>query len=384
VAKVALQTDETCYLAHLHVHKSECQQPYYVLRIELEPQYFLDPRVYRILSCPSRASFLALHAAIAIAFGWTDTASGSPGWEFVVYQKDGSVRERIQATKRNEQGIETLASNTTLYSVLENPRNPIHQVEGKGFMGYEYHFCPGEDWHHSIFFLRRELLDFSTGSGIFHCIKGEGRGCAEGVGGPQDWVRLLGAYDEGERNMEQRAIIEWYEGPGMNKENSWGLLGSFRLMWDNAKVNAVLPELYLHPRLDNELLERNRSILLISLDPQASFNRKYRKVVAQLLSRTTRVREVTTMASAMFQLSRGHVYRAVIVTDPAIFNIYFDPLHRRLVEYVRSSVQDTAVIFGFRCGSVVDSSVVRLMNDAFINIWELNWAVAIASSIHFL
>src|SRR4051812_35739924 len=59
-----------CQAQDWPTHKTSCKRPNYVLTVDLCPEYINAPRVRRTLSCPATATFLQLHHALQIAFGW--------------------------------------------------------------------------------------------------------------------------------------------------------------------------------------------------------------------------------------------------------------------------------------------------------------------------
>lgn len=91
--------NKDCQAAAWPFHKANCKRPNYIFKVHLCPNHIKDPAVVRVLSVPATASFHALHTALQIAFGWTNTHS----YDFSVKDPSfnaGGIAEHMQRMAR--------------------------------------------------------------------------------------------------------------------------------------------------------------------------------------------------------------------------------------------------------------------------------------------
>jgi Plasmid pRiA4b ORF-3-like protein len=366
-AEISLHTGAQCQKEDWPAHKAGCRRQNYILRVDLHPEAITNPRITRTLSCPATATFAALHQALLVAFGWSNTHL----YDFDVFGHDDVTGHdsrfslRVPIFKITD--LETVdddfsfgmpappnrdSSKVKLFTVLEDPK-----TRGKNIV-YNYDF--GDGWEHIITCTGR--TDSTT---CFVCLGGEGHGCAEDVGGYRGWQELLRAYDAQNQTRDQKERIAWFEKFASNKDPR-GLRGEMRWRWDQDRINAVLRELDNPTRAARP--SNSHSALLISLDKKAFFDEMYSEVIAELRSKVG-VTEVTHIASAMHHLSKPKKYAAVVVTDPAVMEDDFIAIQEKLVDYAYAG---GTVVLGFHFSSFAQPDKLCRF---FKNSWALNWKV---------
>ncbi|KAF5871365.1 putative u1biquitin-specific peptidase protein [Botrytis fragariae] len=348
-----------CATKDWQTHKKSCKRQNFILRVDLCPRYLINPRVTRTLSCPATATFADLHDALQISFGWKnchlhefEVLSHS---EFIGYKSSFSPGAALLLISpdilegKNQEEKDKCSSNTVLYQILDG-----ELTRGKTML-YRYDF--GDDWEHIMVCGGR-----ADPSVNFELLGGEGHGCAEDVGGPSGWIKLLEAYDSNNPTKDQRQTIDWFEEEAHNKD-SYGLRGAAKYTWDKEKLNIALKE------LDTSSLSGDAlSILLVSLGKEYWFDGMYVDVIAKLRSKTT-VREVTDSISAMKHVRNAiQNYLAIIVTDAVFMLPTYLAINRELIEYVKSG---GTVIFGFMIANLAEPPTFEKYFSS--SGWGLNW-----------
>lgn len=192
------------------------------MKIDLEPKVIKKPRITHTISCPASATFEDPHDAIQIAFEWT----GMHLHQFWIHEKVPRSRypksTMILCDKNSSILEEDHAKDTSAYR--------LHQIFDNDKIGpreviYEYDL--GDPWRHYITCTKRE-----EPTKHFVCLRGQGRPCAEDVGGCCGWLEMLEAFDAESPTEEQIERMDWY---GLDD-----LLGNGRWQWDKDAVNQGL------------------------------------------------------------------------------------------------------------------------------------------------
>ncbi|GAB1310707.1 MYND-type domain-containing protein [Madurella fahalii] len=254
-------------------HKNSCSRPNYILEVQLDPDYIRDPPVNRTLSCPANATFLQLHKALQVAFGWSGvhlfefTASNpdfkpaaQPGWFF---KAGGSIArgqedadEDVDAPKPEKRPVtypphyllritdpedewdtsfedpDTVVRNSSricLWQIFDN------ESYRRGNILYNYDF--GDGWEHKITVKGRD-----TATDHFVCLSGSGHPVAEDVGGHYGWEELKKAYRTANPDEHQLERRRWYERAAMNGDRR-GLAGDIPNEWNKRVVNDELEQM---------------------------------------------------------------------------------------------------------------------------------------------
>ncbi|KAF7944192.1 hypothetical protein EAE96_010594 [Botrytis aclada] len=322
-----------CQAKDWPTHKATCRRQNYILKVDLFPRHFTNPRISRTLSCPATASFADLHDALQVAFDWKNCHL----YDFEVLDNNETMGSEHRLVMKpvlfKITDLDTLDADgdqakesrrTKLYQILDGAR-----TRGKT-IHYMYDF--GDGWEHVI--TCSERADSTT---KFVVLGGEGHGCAEDVGGYGGWVDLIAAYESDEPTEGQRHLMSWFENEAHNKDPR-GLRGAAKYTWDKDRINAILEE------FDTSKLPGHfGSILLVSLAKESFFDQMYASALTQLRSKTT-IKEVTYGASAMKCIEESHNFGAIIVTDAAIMEFEFNTISQKLVEYAKAG---GVLIFGF-------------------------------------
>ncbi|KAF7921056.1 uncharacterized protein EAE97_011324 [Botrytis byssoidea] len=321
-------------------HKAACRRQNYILKVDLFPRHFTNPRISRTLSCPTTASFADLHNALQVAFDWKNCHL----YDFEVLDHNETMGSEHRLVMKpmlcKITDLDTLDSDsdpakdskrTKLYQILDGERTTGKTIH------YMYDF--GDGWEHVITCSGR--ADPTTN---FVVLGGEGHGCAEDVGGYSGWVDLLAAYESDEPTEHQRHLMSWFENEAHNKDPR-GLRGAARYAWDKDRINAILNELDT-----SKLPGHPTSILLVSLAKESWFDQMYASVLTELRSKTM-IKEVTDGASAMKCIEETQKFGTIIVTDAAIMEPEFVAISRKLVEYAKAR---GILIFGFLLSSLTE------------------------------
>ncbi|KAK0637566.1 Uncharacterized protein DIS24_g10687 [Lasiodiplodia hormozganensis] len=233
---------KACQAAHWPAHQPFCKRPNYILDVCICPGEITNPVVKRTLSCPSTATFLELHYALQLAFGWTDTHN----WDFCV--KDPAYKPRAfnlmdhirrSGIRDRRQLAELQGEDTSVYDaqMAAEPRQFLLRIKSlpgmiyprtDAMFGDEAHAHPrtrekpankvklwevldkepykgqnlvytydfGDGWDHSITIAGRQ-----PAISAFTCTYGEGRCPFEDAGGPERWQEL-------KRNIRARTCTE--------------------------------------------------------------------------------------------------------------------------------------------------------------------------------
>ncbi|KAK6086582.1 ser thr protein phosphatase family protein [Seiridium cupressi] len=265
--KTTVYCGRECQAADWPKHNPFCKADNYILRIHLCPTEITNPPIWRTLSCPATASFVALHNAIQAAFGWVDNHC----YDFVVKDPNadhslptdlaavvsslGRISHdpsqdygerlnhlRIVPWKPNErQGpkgwmFPDAASNSrrvhSRTPELSARKTKLSKVfENANWKGcpFQYLYDFGDHWDHMI-----EVVGREAATKHFVCKEGGGHGPAEDVGSDQGWNALIKAYRAATPSEEQRSKMRWYESMCPNgdaaglrgRENEWDLQNS--------------------------------------------------------------------------------------------------------------------------------------------------------------
>lgn len=252
-------------------HKKDCRAENYVLEVKLYPEEIVDPPVTRTLSCPAAATFMELHEALQVAFGWASThtfdfkikdpnAEQPPELSIVDYiarmqASYGQGPEQEPGPKQNflriiqyavppaggrgaidmihngsrvhPQTPEVAASKVRLGKILEQYKgSPIE---------YEYDF--GDCWEHQI-----SVVGRAAATEVFVCTGGEGHYVAEDVGHLNGWKRLKEAYRTRRPNKEQRESMHWFERQASNADPR-GLGNERDRLFDREGINFRLAKM---------------------------------------------------------------------------------------------------------------------------------------------
>lgn len=211
-----------CQESDWESHKRDCKRQNYLLRVQLSPNYIVDPPIFRTLSCPAKASFEEFHDALQIAFGWASAHC----YDFKVSDSSNPYLLRIVDELADDVFEEKESSKVRLFQVFDDP-----QYRGLP-MEYEYDF--GDSWSHDI-----KLVERKDATQFFLCTDGEGHGCAEDVGGPRGWGNLKAAYRASHPTREQQERMKWYEDFASNSDAD-GLGGGRERVWSKEQINRDL------------------------------------------------------------------------------------------------------------------------------------------------
>jgi hypothetical protein len=248
------------------------------LEVKLAPGCIVDPPVTRTLSCPAAASFLDLHKALQVAFGWASThtfdfkikdlnakpppklnlmdhiakmaaqdranfealKSGRPApeqdkgprqnflriiqWSVPPMGLQGGVDMMHNDSRVHPETPEVGAANVKLGKILEQHKGAPIQ--------YEYDF--GDSWEHEVTVVGR-----ATATEVFLCTGGEGHGVAEDVGSYRGWQNLKKAYRTQRPTKEQKDKMRWFETQASNADPQ-GLANGRDRFFDRDAVNFKL------------------------------------------------------------------------------------------------------------------------------------------------
>ncbi|KAF7888964.1 hypothetical protein EAF00_009264 [Botryotinia globosa] len=280
-----------CQIKDWPIHKAKCRRGNYILKVDLCPRHFTNPRISRTLTCPATASFADLHIALQAAFEWKNNHL----YDFEVLDHNNTMGSGHEYVKQpvlcKLTSLDTFyGGGFNTYPVEDSKHTKLYQIlDGRLTSGKTIHYIYdfGDGWEHVITCAGR--ADQTT---KFVVLGGGGHGCVEDVGGLTRWINLIAAYESDEPTEEQRNLMSWFENKAHNKDPR-GLRGVAKYAWDKDRINATLET------LDNSYLSGHfTSILLVSLAKELWFDLMYASALAQLRSRAT-IREVTDGASAM-------------------------------------------------------------------------------------
>ncbi|KAL1643523.1 hypothetical protein SLS58_004883 [Diplodia intermedia] len=220
-----------CQTAHWPTHQPSCKRPNYIIEAWMCPGEITNPAVKRTLSCPSTATFLELHYALQLAFGWTDTHD----WDFCVKDRTYKPQKfnlldhiRVSGIRDRRGLAELTGEDTSAYDaqMAAEPRKFLLRLKSLPGMGYRrteayfgdearahprtsekpanklklwqvletepykgqeciYNYDFGDNWDHHIKIKGREAA-----TSTFTCTGGEGARPFEDAGGPQGWKEL--------------------------------------------------------------------------------------------------------------------------------------------------------------------------------------------------
>ncbi|KAN0110820.1 hypothetical protein V8E51_007207 [Hyaloscypha variabilis] len=360
---------EECMDDDWETHEANCSQRNYILRISLCPTVLINPPVTRTLSFPRTATFADLHWAIMVAFGWLNTREE---WRFELIDHGGPLSYRhVPPTMRLAKRFDGFLK---LFQKIAGEKPSVVDF---GIFMLRY-VVSEEIWEHHVC-----LIGTAPPTALIECIDGLGHACTEGLGGPQGWKELLLAYDADDPNEEQQELQALYE----EHKNTEGLRGSLQRSCDMEKINNLLWEFDIHPHTSDPSLHRTcrtkRSVLLLSLNKDDAFDKDYKDTITGLHNRAI-VRQVTSIAGAMFHLMEDKTYQTVIVTDCAVFEREFHQVHKALEHHAAVSRPNNAVIFGFRCGRILNPQVILRINKGFKSTWKRDWVIGLHSISQFV
>lgn len=260
------------------------------------------------------------------------------------------------------------------YPIKRTSQTLLHQVlddkatKGKTIL-YTYDY--GDNWEHVMICGGR-----AEPTTTFVVIGGEGRGCAENVGGYSGWTNLIQAYESDKPTQDQQELMTWFEEKAEKTDpsgvflnpNASGLRGAEKYMWDKDSKNKILEE------LDTSKLPSNgSSILVISLARRSWFDNMFDAMLAKLRSKTL-LKEVTHISSAMKCLEGSPIqkFATIIVTDHAIMEQEFAAVNKKLIEYTKSG---GTVVFGLMMPNLASPPIFdRFFEDGIGGSgWGLNW-----------
>lgn len=235
-------TGAACQRKDWSTHKHSCQpkkQPSWILKITIPDSR--DPQIWRTLVCPDNATFMELHYAIQIAFGWAaahsfdfvardPTAEERPVEDIMALmahykaqsfgeQKDFGPRQNfIRIVNPNDQKmVDSTHSFGRKHS--QTPEKKADKVYvGEQFnkkewknAEWEYMYDFGDNWGHEIEIIGRGNIDDA-----FKCTDGNGHGIAEDAGSMPGWEELKNAYRAAKPDDEQKEKMHWYENMASN------------------------------------------------------------------------------------------------------------------------------------------------------------------------
>jgi hypothetical protein len=155
------------------------------LEIELE---FIEPAIWRRVSVPDSYSLTDLHHVIQTAMGWHDCHLHSFEINGVNYTFPNQLPEMDMEDESTVRLADLIKSGT------------------KHFL-YEYDF--GDDWRHRITIEKVSPID--PGSMLPVCLDGS-RACPpENCGSVPGYEDLVEAFNEGEPDEDQEALLEWLD-----------------------------------------------------------------------------------------------------------------------------------------------------------------------------
>jgi hypothetical protein len=262
-------TGTDCQKQDWSAHKKDCRAENYILEVKLIPDRIVDPPVTRILSCPAAASFMDLHEALQVAFGWASThtfdfkikdPNAEPPPEFNIMNHIAKIAagpgrpapEEDQGPRQNflrivqwsvpprglNGGIDMMHNPSRVHP--ETPEVGASKVKlGKVLEQYkgapiEYEYDFGDCWEHEITMVGR-----AAATEVFVCTGGEGHGVAEDVGSDRGWQNLKKAYRAQRPTKDQKDKMRWFETQASNADRQ-GLGNGRDRFFDRAGVNFKL------------------------------------------------------------------------------------------------------------------------------------------------
>jgi hypothetical protein len=242
-------TGTDCQKQDWSAHKKDCRAENYILEVKLIPDRIVDPPVTRILSCPAAASFMDLHEALQVAFGWASTHT----FDFKI--KDPNAEPPPEFNIMNHIAKIAAGPGRPAPEEDQGPRQNFLRivqwsVPPKGLNG-------GIDMMHNPSRVHPEtpevgaskvklgkILEQYKEAPIeyeydFVCTGGEGHGVAEDVGSDRGWQNLKKAYRAQRPTKDQKDKMRWFETQASNADRQ-GLGNGRDRLFDREGVNFKL------------------------------------------------------------------------------------------------------------------------------------------------
>jgi hypothetical protein len=271
-------TGSDCQKQDWPTHKKDCRAQNYILEVKLLQARIVDPPVTRTLSCPAAATFMDLHEALQVAFGWASThtfdfkikdpnATPPPELNLMDYIAKMQVKDRADwkaASSGQPLPVEDKGPRQNSLRIIQwavppkglkggvdmmhnhsrvHPQTPeiaaskvklgqiLEQYKGAPI---EYEYDPGDSWEHKITVTGRVAA-----TEVFVCTGGEGHDVAEDVGSDMGWESLKEAYRAQRPDKDQKNRMCWFETQASNADPH-GLGNGRDRIFDRDGVNFKL------------------------------------------------------------------------------------------------------------------------------------------------